>query len=238
MTGREHQPDSAEKPMEDTYRKKLELATWRYVVSTAPASIDLHVDSQRARFLAELVSETLAALAGFAQINHINVSTDSKGEDSFCADFPKSADLARLDSYLRSAADVSSVNAWLDLCVLQKKHEGPLQEFIMHDQAFLFIDNNISKHGERGLRHGIVDISFCIQTDIYSPFTYCDNRTLAELNGPRLASFLHRLEEGVKLSFLDVDPNGQGGAYDLVYRYGFTTPANDAFFRMLAHGST
>lgn len=224
--------------MEETYRRNLDLATWHYVVSMAPVGIDLNEDSQRARWLAELALETLAVLAGFAQINHINVSTDSKGEDSFCADFPKPADLARLDSYLRSTADVSSVNAWLDLCILQKKPEGSLHEFIMHDQAFLFIDNNISKHGERGLRHGIVDVSFCIQTDIYSPFTYCDNRTLAELNAPRLASFLHRLEEDVKLSFLDVDPNGQGGAYNLAYRYGFKMPADDTSFRKIAHGST
>lgn len=221
--------------MEATYRKNVDLATWHYLVSTMPTGIDLREDRQRARWLAEISSTTIAALAGFARINHVNVSTDSKGEDSFSADSPDADRLADLDSFLLSTSDVYSINFWLDLQVFERKIDGFQQEIILYDQAWLFIYNNFSKYGETGPRHGLIDISFGIETDIYSPVTYCDNRTLAELNGPRLAGFLHRLEEKVGLTFLDVDPNARGGAYDLACRYGFTLSDDPVAPNTVAH---
>lgn len=221
---------------EPTYTKSWDIATWHYIVETNPVGIDLYNPSERAPWLAKVISCALDAVSGFAQINSIDVTSDSEGEHCFSIKFVTPGDLIRLDSFLRSTLDVAEVHALLSLCCIRLNDDGLPEEFFIHNKGWLSFINNISKYGSE--TDGLLRVSFNFESDIYSPIATGDNRTLAALNSPRLRKFLHRLEgiPSLKLDEID-DPAGyieRAKRYGVVDQYGFKMPDDPrAFEEML-----
>lgn len=222
------------KTQEKTYTTSWEVATWHYKVEASPAGINLYNDSDRALWLADLASRTLSALTGFAQVDSVDVSTDADGEDSFNILSDTAENSQSLDDFLRSTADVSDIDIWLGLKCVQLNEHGSLEEFFIHNNSSLKIVSNLSKLGSHEPGAGLVRVSFCLQTNIYSPFTTGDNRTLAALNGPRLRDFLHRLGDIPSLTFSDIDYSFASveelEKHGMLDRYGFKMPDDPRTF--------
>ena len=220
---------------EPTYIKNREIAAWYYTIDANPPGVDLYNAEERAPWFANLVSCVLSALTGFAQANSIEVTTDSQGEDSFAVQSDTVADLQRLDSFLKSTLDVARVKAWLSLKCVQINDGGVSEDFFIHNNGWLSIENNISKHGS--VEEGLICVCFDLESNIYSPIARFDNRALAALNAPRLRNFLHCLEAISSLKFKAIDdPVGHIKAaerYGVVDRYGFKMPDDPSAFEEL-----
>lgn len=226
---------SQEERQDLTYSINWEVATWNYIVESNPTGINLSNAEERAPWLAGLVSLALSALEGFAQIDSIDVSTESKGEDAFNIKSGTIENLKLLDVFLRSTLDVSEVDAWLSLKCLRINTDGLPEEFLIPNSGRLSVDNNINKHGS--LKQGLVRVYFNFESNIYSPIARSDNRALAALNAPRLRKFLHRLAEipSLKLDYID-DPVGQikeAKRYGVVDDYGYKMPDDPRAFEEL-----
>ena len=182
---------SQEEIQELTYSTNWEIASWNYIVESNPRGINLFNAKERAPWLAGLVSIALSALEGFAQVDEIDVTTDSKGEDAFHIKSSTIQNLNLLDIFLHSTLDVSEVDVWLSAKCLRINANGSQEEFVIPNNGRLSIYNNLSKHSS--IEHGLVRVYFNLETNIYSPIARSDNRVLAALNAPRLQRFLHRL---------------------------------------------
>lgn len=218
-----------------TYSNNWEIATWYYKVASSPIGINLYNAQERAPWLAELVSRSLGALDGFAQVDSIEVSTDSRGELSFHVESDTAENLRLLDSFLRSTLDVCQVDAWLSLKCIRINTDGSSEEFLIPNNGRLSVENNLSEH--RSTKHGLVSVFFNFETNIYSPIARLDNRALAALNAPRLRNFLCRLSAipSLELDYID-DPVGQieeARRYGIVDDYGYKMPDDPAAFEEL-----
>lgn len=226
---------SQEDPSELTYSNNWEVATWFYKVASNPTGISLCNAQERAPWLAELVSRVLGALDGFAQVDSIEVSTDSRGELSFHVESDTAENLRLLDSFLRSALDVCQVDTWLSLKCVRINAAGSTEEFLIPNNGKLSVENNLSEYGST--KHGLASVSFSFETNIYSPIARFDNRALAAINAPRLRNFLCRLAAipTLELDYID-DPVGQikhAKQYGVVDDYGYKMPDDARNFEEL-----
>lgn len=218
-----------------TYSNGWEVATWFYKVASSPIGINLYNAQERAPWLAELVSRALGALDGFAQVDSIEVTTDSRGELSFHVESDTAENLRLLDSFLRSTLDVCQVDAWLNLKCVRINAGGSPEEFLIFNSGKLSVENNLSEYGST--KHGLASVSFSFESNIYSPIARCDNRALAALNAPRLRNFLYRLAAipSLELDYID-DPVGQikhAKQYGVVDGYGYKMPDDPSAFAEL-----
>lgn len=223
-----------------TYIRNWDIASWHYVVSENPPGIDLYNARERASWLAETTLYILSALEGFAEVGMIDVITDSKGEGSFSTTSDASEDRIQLDSFLRTTQDVSDIELWLGLKCIHLNKDGLPEEILIANNGWVFISNNISKYGT--IEDGLIQISFHLETNIYSPVTEGDNRTLAALNAPRLRKFLRLLSEIPSIKFDKIDdPVGfikTAERYGAVDCYGYKMPDDPRAFEELLNSES
>lgn len=213
-----------------TYSKFNDMLHWCYNVDGASGKFNLENSTERAVWLADMVSSCLKVLPGFAEVTSVDVATDTKGDDAFSLKSSTAEGLQQLDHFLRTTQDVADVGISLDLQCLQIKEDQSIEEFGIYGRCFLVIENNYSRYYSDYLEQAPASIRLALGTDIYSPFTLGpprDNRKLAALNGPRLRSFLHRLHDVLPLTLTDLNDHGYA-RWDLVDRYGFKMPAEPA----------
>lgn len=182
--------------------------------------LDLQDGDTRRRWLCDLVSRLPVLLGDFAHIDMVRVSARGKGEDACVVNWRDKEGPTTLLAFLQQAETVRVV-AHLNLSCLDKDLE-PMK--IVHG-AELWINMRIDESGSLYLQSDApVYIRFDLNADIYAPQTFGDmpaNSLLAGLNGPRLTSFLERIERDVPAQFLGMDGESYGG---LVGPQGFQAP--------------
>jgi hypothetical protein len=101
-----------------------------------------------------------------------------------------------------------------------------LEPFEVNLGAALWINMWVDESGSLDLKKDApVYLRFVLNADIYAYQSFGDvqdNAFLAALNGPRLTSFLERIERDVPAQLLGMDGERYGG---LVGPYGFKVPA-------------
>lgn len=212
-----------------TYSKFNDMIYWSFDIDYSSGNINLDSPEERAIWLADVVASCLRILPGFAEVENVYVTTDSKGDNGFVLKPATPEGLQLLDHFLRNTQDIADVGISLRLeCLQLKGKEESPELFYIHGRSRLVLDNHYSKFNLDYLDEAPASIRLAVGTDIYSPFTLSplrDNRKLAALNGARLRSFLHGLHDLLPLRLTDINDHGYS-RLDLIDRYGFKMPAN------------
>lgn len=111
---------------------------------------------------------------------------------------------------LAEREDLSQITMWLDLTVVAEPGAG---ERCLKDAARLWLEPSDSESSEVNT----IDITLSIDVDIYSPVTWGeerDNRTLATINGPRLARFLRALRDQLNGALVLLDAESYDSVAD------------------------
>lgn len=218
-----------------TYARFNWMINWCYDITDSSTRVRLESSSERPLWFSKMISSILKMTSGFAEVNSIHVSTDSRGDDAFVYEPVTAQGLHELDYFLQDTQDIRDINITLELLCAQKNPDEFLEEFSIYGSCWIVINNNFSKDNSCDLSEGPVSLRLALGTDIYSPFAFGpqhDNRVLAALNGPRLRSFLHRLQDSLPLTLTEID------AYDykirdLIDRHGFKMPDDPVAFEKL-----
>lgn len=200
---------------------------FRYVLSPALRE-RINRPEERANWLAEQVSRLLEILSGFAYPYYIRAETYSKQEYDQTRPFTD-AKLRRLDAFLRRTPDIRFVMINNVLCC-QEVVEGELEPLELDYGGHLRLYVDLESSGALAARADAVRLDFELCSDIYAPITadlekgvYQDNSELAGLNGPRLESFMRRLQDTLPIEFAGFDPPALRER-GLIDRFGYKLP--------------
>jgi len=184
--------------------------------------LDLERQETRKPWLCELVGRLPALLGDFAYPSRVHVNAQGKGDDACVIDWQDEGGRSTLLTFLQREL-AKEVLCYLNLTCLDRDLE-PLE--ITHGAAF-WINLWVDESGSLDLASDApVYLRLELNADIYAPWSFGDvqdNALLASLNGPRLTSFLERLERDVPAQLLGMDGERYSG---LVGPRGFTAPAN------------
>lgn len=185
----------------DSWRRKGGLVSWSYGIAGTRLG------------LRDRLIEVLDALAGFARPRSISITTASSGDDSAVV-APRAPAIISIFDEL---PDVVGVDFGLDLCVCDREGEA-----IEADAALIWL--RLSDEADPA---GALSLFLSLDVDLYAPVSAkldSDNRELAALNGPRLTSFLQRLEKmGWVLQDVDAPYHPPG----VVNSHGFVASGDD-----------
>lgn len=181
-----------------TWRRKGGLADWAFALSGACG------DDEALERWSVCYSGILDAMQGFASPRQLSFSTLSKGEDSAIFDDRNAA-----MRYALRTPDIDDLVLRLDLLIALPSGE----QTTLPDAATLWL--TLDRGGDPAV-HTLLSLD----VDLYAPVTRAanpDNRALAALNAPRLASFLSALHALGTLTEIDA-PSYEG----LIGPDGFT----------------
>jgi hypothetical protein len=183
--------------------------------------LDLREWDTRKRWLCDLVGRLPGLLGDFAHLGKVRASSRSS-EDDCVIDGRDQAGQTKLLEFLQQT-EPEGVLAYLDLACLDRN----LEPFEIDLGAALWINMWVDESGSLSVRTDApVYLRFVLNADIHAYWSFGDvqdNAPLAAINGPRLTSFLERIERDVPAQFLGMDGERYGG---LVGPRGFTAPAN------------
>ncbi|HEX8545315.1 MAG TPA: hypothetical protein VF691_00050 [Cytophagaceae bacterium] len=214
--------------MEDilTWRAGSGLVDWTYNLwksSEAEHMKKLLADDEyRRNWIAEKIERVLYALKNFAEVESIKINTRSRGEDTLVIEDCQGAmSHTELLDFLQKTDDVVHVNFDLMLHCVELGIDGKQKKLEVKSGGTIFfvieLDDNGSLYTDN---EDPIWFSFSLEVDIYAPLSWgrCrDNTELATMNGPRLSTFLHRLEDQIPAEFEGVDAPD----YPDAGRYGF-----------------
>jgi hypothetical protein len=196
---------------------------WTYNLCVPPAIIENLTSPLSLRlWIVERIERLLKALDNFARVEEVTIDTRSGGEETFALkDWQGEQSERQLIEELRTIDDAVNLDLTLNLQCQTLSHRGIPEELAIQSGGNLCIFVELDDDGElETTTANPIWFTLGLDVDIYAELSWGeqrDNTQLAQLNGPRLSAFLHRLEEDIPAEFLGVDAPDYP---DIVERYG------------------
>lgn len=177
----------------------------------------------RAVYLKEIVINFFNILEDFAKPKKVEISTISGGEDSFVFYLNSEKSYQKLFKKIATTTDINNIEIDLNLQCLNLAEGNNLPKKIEIDLgAYVAISLELDEEGHLDLSsEQPLSLNLFLNVDIYAPIKLSRehyNGEIAQLNQPKLANFLQRLEQKLPVEFVWVDaPDYE----ESIGRYGF-----------------
>jgi hypothetical protein len=220
------------------WKSKMGLAIWNYRLKQPKYSIynnggslglgvlddnSLTAPEFRGLYLKEIVIKFFRSLEDFANPKKVAISTISAGEDSFVVYLKSAKSYEKLFNKIETTTDINNIEIDLTLQCFNLAEGNNMPKKLEIDLgAYVAISLELDEEGHLDLSsEQPFSLNLFLNVDIYAPIKLSRehyNGEIAQLNQPRLANFLHRLEETLPVEFVWVDaPDYE----ESIGRYGF-----------------
>jgi hypothetical protein len=193
----------------DTWRLKSGSASWDYELTDVGGAMRSPSEAY-----ARLLERFLAVCQGFAVPTTVRLTTAREGEDTHVADVRDPDQRSELDAVMMARDDVEDVE--ISLTLVYEPATGGREESVPGGATVWLSREASPDDGSASFR-----LLVTLHADLYAFVSWGkqrDNAVLAGCNAPRLQRFLHRIEEELGGTLMDIDaPSYQGQ----VYQYGF-----------------